>query len=85
MQDETRKILEAHRERVEAVAKALLKYETLDGSDIDRIMRGDVLTKPTVSDLLEKEQSRRGTIIPPTEDPAGPDLRLGGGPLPSPG
>jgi cell division protease FtsH len=84
--EETRKILETNRERVEALAKALIKYETLDSQDVDRIMRGDNLTRPTVSDLLEREQSRgRGTVIAPNENPAEPDVRLGGGPLPAPG
>src|SRR5947207_4881392 len=36
--EETRLLLEANRERVEAMAKALLKYETLDSNDIDRII-----------------------------------------------
>src|SRR5687767_11184678 len=84
--EETRKILESNRERVEALAKALIKYETLDSQDVDRIMRGDNLTRPTVSDLLEREQSRgRGAVIAPNENPAEPDVRLGGGPLPAPG
>jgi hypothetical protein len=60
-----------------------MKYETLDTSDVDRIMRGDTLTKPTVSELLEKEH-RRGLPTQPTPTP-GPDLNLGGGPLPAPG
>ena len=52
----------------------------------DPSMRGDTLTKPTVSDLLEKE-GRRGTVIAPGTDGSTPDIRpgLGGGPLPSPG
>ena len=84
--DETRKLLEQNRDRVDAVAKALLKYETLDSNDIDRIMRGDSLTKPTVSDLLEKEQKQRpATVIQPGSTDAEPDVRLGGGPLPAPG
>jgi cell division protease FtsH len=84
--DETRKILEANRERLDALAKNLLRYETLDTNDVDRIMRGDNLTKPTVGELLEKEQNRRPpTIIQPAQDPSQPDLRLGGGALPSPG
>jgi cell division protease FtsH len=84
--EETRRILDANRDRVEAVAKALVRYETLDSNDIDRLMRGDSLTKPTVTDLLEKEQSRRqGTVIAPGTDDAEPDVRLGGGPLPAPG
>jgi cell division protease FtsH len=84
--DETHKLLTANRDRVEALAKALMTYETLDAADVERVMRGEVLTKPTVADLLEKEQPRRGTIIQP--GPAGdPDIRpgLGGGPLPAPG
>ncbi len=66
-------------------AKALMRYETLDASEVDRVMKGEILTKPTVGDLLEKEQSRRGTVIQPAPDPKGPDLTLGGGPLPAPG
>ena len=81
-QEETRRLLEANRERIEAMARALLKYETLDGNDVDRIMRGDNLTKPTVGDLLEKE-NRRGTVIQPSTDVADPDIQLGG--LPAPG
>jgi cell division protease FtsH len=83
--EETRKLLDGNRDRVEAVAQALLKYETLESQDIDRIMRGDNLTKPTVGDLLAKEQSRRATVIAPAEDPKQPDVQLGGGPLPAPG
>ena len=83
--EETRQLLEANRDKVDAMAKALMRYETLDSSDIDRIMRGDQLTKPTVSDLLEKEQSRRTTVIQPGPSDAAPDVNLGGGPLPAPG
>jgi cell division protease FtsH len=83
--DETRKILETNKDRVEAVAKALTRYETLDASEVDRVMKGEVLTKPTVGDLLEKEQSRRGVVIQPAPDVKGPDVTLGGGALPSPG
>jgi cell division protease FtsH len=85
--DETRKLLEANRDRVDALAKALMKYETLDASDVERIMRGESLTKPTVSDLLEKEQRRPGTTIQPAADNREPDVSpgLGGGPIPAPG
>ena len=49
-------------------------------------MRGDNLTKPTVGELLDREQQRRpSTVIAPANDPSKPDVRLGGGPLPSPG
>jgi cell division protease FtsH len=85
--DESRKLLEAHRDQIDAIAKALIKYETLDASDIDRLMRGDVLTKPTVNDLLDREQNARrpATTIAPANNPSEPDIRIGGGPMPSPG
>ncbi|HLL88044.1 MAG TPA: ATP-dependent zinc metalloprotease FtsH [Tepidisphaeraceae bacterium] len=88
--EETRQILEANRDRVEAMAKALMKYETLDSNDVDRIMRGDNLTKPTVSDLLANESNkgndRRATTIQPGPDTTQPDVNPGfGGPMPSPG
>jgi cell division protease FtsH len=86
--DETKQLLEANREKVEAVARALIKYETLDADDMDRIMRGDKLTRPTVSDLLQQEKDRtpeRKTVIAPSTDPSQPDVQLGGGPLPAPG
>jgi cell division protease FtsH len=85
--EETRQILEANRDKVEAVARALIKYETLDADDVERIMRGDKLTRPTVSDLLEQEKQRtpeRKTVIAPG-DAGQPDVQLGGGPLPAPG
>ena len=86
--DETRQILEANRDKIDAVARALIKYETLDAEDIDRIMRGDKLTRPTVSDLLEQERQRtpeRKTVIAPGTDNTQPDVQIGGGPLPAPG
>jgi cell division protease FtsH len=83
--DQTRKILEANKDRVEALAKALIKYETLDAVDVDRVMKGENLTKPTVGDLLEKEQNRRDSVVQPKHEPHGPDLGLGGGALPQPG
>jgi len=86
--DDTRKLLETNRGPIEAMAKALIKYETLDASDVDRIMRGDTLTKPTVSDLLERESARSekpATVIQPPENRSDPDIRLGGGPVPTPG
>ena len=83
---ETRQLLEQNRDKVEALAKALIKYETLDGQDIERLMRGENLTRPTVSELLEKEQKRRAVAQPaPAEGGAGIQTGLGGGPLPAPG
>jgi cell division protease FtsH len=35
------KLLQKNRDKLEAIAKALLKYETLSGSDVEQIMRGE--------------------------------------------
>jgi cell division protease FtsH len=84
--DQTRRLLEANRDKVDAIAKALVHHETLDSSDIDRIMRGESLNKPSVRDLLEKESTRRGgAVIAPAEQPSEPDVQLGGGAMPAPG
>ena len=50
--------LETNKEKIEAIAKALLKYETLDADDVKIILNGGTLDKPTVSDLLAIEQQR---------------------------
>ena len=55
---QTRQLLEENRDKVEAIGKALVKYETLDNSDVDQIMKGGLLTKPSVTDLIEKEHAR---------------------------
>jgi cell division protease FtsH len=72
-------------DKVIAVAEALLKYETLTGDDVERIMSGRLLDKPTVSELLEKEAAQSAG---PKASPAAPDTDLGdepaGGVLPSP-
>jgi len=79
---DTRRLIEEHREQLEAVAQALLKHETLSGEEVRRIMAGQPLDKPTVADLIAAEQNRR-TDAPPL---ARPVPKPGGesGPLPTP-
>jgi cell division protease FtsH len=45
-------------DQVSAIAEALLKYETLNADDIDRILRGETLKKPSIEALIQKEQQR---------------------------
>jgi cell division protease FtsH len=82
--EETREILAANKDRVEALAKALMQFETLDGADVERVMKGEHLTKPTVGDLLDKE-NKRGAVIQPAPEISEPDVIPSPGPLPSPG
>jgi len=45
-------------DKVTAVAEALLKYETLQGEEVQRLIRGESLDKPTVAELLEAEAAK---------------------------
>jgi len=57
-----------HKDKIDAIAKALLKYETLDAEDVKIILDGGTLDKPTVSDLLAIEQQRSAQSKQPDED-----------------
>ena len=58
---QARQLIEANKEKMEALAGALLKYETLDAADVEVILSGRELDKPTVSDLLAMEQAKGQT------------------------
>jgi cell division protease FtsH len=53
-----KELIEGNRDKMEALTQALLKYETLDAEDVKRILDGETLDKPTVSDLLKLEQAK---------------------------
>ncbi len=52
-------LLDANWEKVEAVAEALLKHETLTRDEVEKLMAGQSLDKPTIRDLLDAEASKR--------------------------
>jgi cell division protease FtsH len=78
-------LIAQHWDKVAAIAEALLKYETLLGEDIKRIMAGERLDKPTIAELLEAEAGAKPAQ--PTKRPI-PGTRPGDEPppeaLPSP-
>ena len=82
---ETRELLESRRKEVDAIAKALLKYETLTGEEVRQIVEGRLLDKPTVGELIDRERAKTA----PASQPAPTDAGLEGGappqPLPEPG
>ena len=43
----------------------MLQYETLQGEEVQRLLRGEALEKPTVAELLEQEAAK--TAPPPPE------------------
>jgi len=53
-----KELIEANKEKLENIGKALLKYETLDADEVKLILEGGVLDKPTVTDLLAVEQAK---------------------------
>ncbi len=53
-----KQLIEANKDKLEQIAKALLKYETLDADDVKLIIEGGQLDKPTVADLLAAEQAK---------------------------
>jgi cell division protease FtsH len=81
---DTRRLLDENRDKLEAVAQALLKYETLDGEEVSALLRGETLDRPTVADLIAEEQARRKPEKPPVARPVEqpPDEETGA--LPSP-
>ncbi|MBW8034262.1 MAG: ATP-dependent zinc metalloprotease FtsH [Planctomycetes bacterium] len=54
-----RKLIEENKDKLDKLAKALLKYETLDVEDVKIIMEGGTLDKPTVTELLAAEQEKK--------------------------
>ncbi len=85
--EEARTIIDQHWDKVTAIAEALLKYETLQGDEVIRLIRGDRLDKPTVAELLEQEAARSAARAPAPTRPA-PGKRGGDEPtgdvMPSP-
>jgi cell division protease FtsH len=67
-------ILNEHRKELEAFGEALLEYETLDGDDIDTLLRGGKITRPVAAATRkakeaatdgEGERKRPASILPP--------------------
>jgi len=55
---QARELVVSNKDSLEGIAKALLKYETLDADDVKLILEGGELDKPTVADLLAAEQAK---------------------------
>ncbi len=63
------RLLEEHWAKVVAVAEALLKYETLSGDDVHRLMRGEALGKPSIADMLASVSKPKDTMKPAGSGP----------------
>ncbi|MBC23120.1 MAG: hypothetical protein CMJ32_04295 [Phycisphaerae bacterium] len=52
------RIINENWEAVVAISEALLKYETLQKDEVDKLLRGESLDKPTVADLISREADK---------------------------
>jgi len=82
---DAKRILEENWEAVVRVAEALLRYETLSADDVAKLMDGQDLGRPTVSELLAKEANKPARSEAPESLPdAGEEPDLPPGAMPSP-
>jgi cell division protease FtsH len=77
------RLLNEHWSQVEAVASALLRYETLSADEVHRLMRGERLDKPTVGELLSKEAKKRAPGDDRPRSSEEPELPPGAFPTPA--
>lgn len=82
--EQTRRLIEEHRDEVTRLADALLKYETLSHDEIEKIMKGELLTKQTVGDLLKAEQEKPSPAVSNSSPDDEEDLGDAPGAMPSP-
>ena len=80
------RVLNERWNEVTAVAESLLKYETLQCEDVEKLLRGELLDKPTVAELLEQEAAKTAPPQPTSKPAADEDEKplTGGDTLPSP-
>ncbi len=76
------RILDEGWAKVEAVAQALLKFETLSGEEVHKVMRGEPLGRSSLADLLAT-QRRTPPQAPKIEENEGPDAAPGLMPSPA--
>ena len=81
--DEARQLLMDNRDLLDRVTEALLERETLEGSHLEILLRGDVLPDPTTSEEAAKESGSPGKHGERDEDPDRADNQSGGG-IPDP-
>jgi cell division protease FtsH len=81
--DDCTRLIDGNWDAIVAVAEALLSHETLSRDEVERLMKGETLDKPTLADLLSQEASK--TPPPPTPTDAADDAEEDlGGMIPSP-
>jgi cell division protease FtsH len=85
---EAEQMIDHHREEIEWLAQALLKYETLSREEVEKVMRGEKLNRSTVSELLDAERqksqsSQQGADVQPDTSTLDGDAPGGAMPYPA--
>ncbi len=78
-------VIETHRDKLEIIAKALLDYETLDGTQVEDIVRIGTFTPPPPTPKVDPPSgAQAATPLPELVKPIPPKLPgLGGSPAPA--
>jgi len=78
------RMLDEHWRKVEAVAEALLKFETLSGDEVHKVMRGESLGRSSLAELLASQRrTPPSSPAPKPEEREGPDAAPGLMPSPA--
>ena len=79
-------VIETHRTQLELIAKALLEYETLEGWQVEEIVRTGTFTPPPVhpKDIDPPSGAQAATPLPEVIKPLPPKLGGLGNPAPAP-
>jgi cell division protease FtsH len=80
----TKKTIVEYRDAGARIAEALLKYETLSADEVNALIRGESLNKPTVTDLLENAMPPSVGKARPVSADVDPEVDMGGGAVPHP-
>lgn len=75
----SRKLIDTHRDKLELIAQTLLEYETLDGSQVDEIIRTGKFTAPPPQPKIEPPPTGAQAATPLPEIPKPHPPKIGPG------
>jgi cell division protease FtsH len=80
-----KQIIDTHRDKLEMIAQKLLEYETLEGSQVEEIVRSGTFTPPMTPTPTEPPSgAQAATPLPEVVKPSPPKLPGLGNPAPAP-
>jgi cell division protease FtsH len=77
-------IIEENRDKLEVIANSLLEYETLDGLQVDEIVRTGKFNPPSITANIDTAGIKAATPMPEVPKPLPPELPGLGSPAPAP-